>query len=149
MTAEQIHWPMQFSPANSAIHVVNSAVVNGSPEVIWEKLIDAHAWPQWYANAHDVRIDGASRLGPGVPFRWRSFGVSLVSRIEEWVPQQRLAWTAFGSGISCYHAWLIEPLEHGCRVRTEETQNGLVARLGRIIFPGRMERWHQRWLEAF
>jgi len=28
------------------------------------------------------------------------------------------------------------------------TQHGLVARSGRLIFPSRMERWHQKWLEA-
>ena len=31
---------------------------------------------------------------------------------------------------------------------TEETQQGLAARAGRLIFPGRMERWHQLWLEG-
>ena len=51
-------------------------------------------------------------------------------------------------GIVAYHAWLITPTPGGCRVLTEETQKGLVARAGRLIFPGRMEQWHQRWLEG-
>ena len=32
-------------------------------------------------------------------------------------------------------------------VPTEETQNGWLARLGALVMPGRMSRWHQRWLE--
>jgi hypothetical protein len=34
----------------------------------------------------------------------------------------------------------------GVCVLTEETQNGLLARLGALVMPSRMSRWHQLWL---
>jgi len=30
---------------------------------------------------------------------------------------------------------------------TEETRNGWLVRLGALVMPGRMSKWHQRWLE--
>ena len=60
----------------------------------------------------------------------------------------RIAWLATGVGVQAYHAWLITPTATGCTILTEETQHGLIARAGRLVFPNRMERWHQKWLEA-
>jgi hypothetical protein len=34
----------------------------------------------------------------------------------------------------------------GVYVLTEETQYGWLARLGALAMPGRMSKWHQRWL---
>jgi len=34
----------------------------------------------------------------------------------------------------------------GVYMLTEVTQNGWLARLGALVMPGRMSRWHQRWL---
>jgi hypothetical protein len=52
-----------------------------------------------------------------------------------------------GKGLDAYHAWLIQKTGEGCNVVTEEIQNGLVARLGKMLRPNRMEQLHQVWLE--
>ncbi len=91
---------------------------------------------------------GGSDLGDGVRFRWRTFGVGLDTQVREWVPNERIAWLATAVGIRAYHAWLIVPTGAGCRVITEETQHGIVARLGKLLFPKRMYDWHQKWLEG-
>jgi hypothetical protein len=75
------------------------------------------------------------------------FGTTIVSRVEEFLPRERIAWNAVGMGVDAYHAWLIEKTEEGCRVLTEETQNGWLARLGNLLMPSRMGRYHQMWLE--
>jgi hypothetical protein len=71
-----------------------------------------------------------------------------VSRVEEFVPAERIAWTARGTGVEAYHAWLLTPVADGCRVLTEETQYGWLARAGRLLLPNRMHTQHQRWLDA-
>jgi hypothetical protein len=112
-------------------------------------LLRARDWPSWYANSHDVTIEGGGPdLTSGVTFQWRSFGVSLVSRVEEFVPDTRLAWTARGLGVRAYHAWLLRPTTTGCTVVTEETQYGFLARVGDLLMPSQMQRWHQVWLEG-
>jgi hypothetical protein len=150
MTIEPaIRWPHAFDPVRSPVHVVNRLDLAAPPAGVWARLIRAGAWPDWYANAAKVKIEGGGTdLFAGANFTWRTFGVDLASEVEEFVPGERIAWIAKASGVTAYHAWLITPTDLGCRVLTEETQHGVLARLGRVVFPGRMERWHQRWLEG-
>jgi uncharacterized protein YndB with AHSA1/START domain len=149
MSADGIRWPAEFDPAVAPIHAVNRLDMRASPEAVWKVLIRASEWPQYYANASGVRVqDGGCDLFSGATFRWRTFGVSLVSRVEEFVPNERIAWNAKAFGVWVYHAWLITPTSAGCHVVTEETQYGFLARASRMLFPANMERWHQRWLEG-
>lgn len=147
--AEGIHWPKGLAPADAPIHVVNRIETVTAPEIVWRRLIHAAGWPAIYANASDVAIEGGGAdLFAGARFSWKTFGVALRSEVKEFEPETRIAWVAEGIGVTAYHAWLITPSGTGCSILTEETQYGLVSRVGRLLFPTRMERWHQRWLEA-
>ena len=142
-----IRWPEKYRPERTAVHAHNELEMPVPPEPVWAWLVRADLWSTWYSNAKDVVIHGASReLGPGVTFRWKTFGATLTSKVEEFVPCERLAWTARVTGIDVYHAWLIERTTSGCHVLTEENQNGLLARLSNSLRPGNMERYHQVWL---
>jgi hypothetical protein len=144
-----INWPAKYSPERTRVHVKNELEMDARPEVVWAWLVRATLWPTWYSNSANVIIDGGGTdLTAGSIFRWKTFGVSLASKIEEFVPVERLAWSARGTGVDAYHAWLIEPASSGCHVLTEETQNGLLAGLSAMVRPNHMERWHQAWLEG-
>lgn len=146
---EQIRWPKGFGPAEAPIHVVNRIDTATTPEIVWRRLIHAAGWPAIYANASDVAIEGGGAdLFADAHFTWKTFGIALKSEVKEFEPETRIAWLAKGIGITAYHAWLIVPVGTGCTIVTEETQYGLVSRVGRLLFPTRMERWHQKWLEA-
>jgi hypothetical protein len=143
-----IRWPERYSPERTAVHAHNELDMPVPPEPVWAWLIRADLWHTWYSNARNVVIAGGRHeLGPGVTFRWKTFGASLKSSVEESVPFERLAWTARGTGIDVYHAWLIERTASGCHVLTEENQNGVIARLSATLRPGNMERYHQVWLQ--
>ena len=73
--------------------------------------------------------------------------MTLDSIVEEFVPCERLGWAARSTGIDAYHAWLIERLPSGCRVTSEETQKGWVARLNNAFRPKSVARIHQTWLD--
>ena len=119
------------------------------PEVVWAWLVRAKLWPTWYSNSKRVIIEGGGPdLRPGSRFQWTTFGVRLDSRVEEFVPGERLAWSARSTGIDAYHAWLIEKRSAGCYVLTEETQNGWLARLNNYLRPRNMSQQHQNWLEG-
>jgi uncharacterized protein YndB with AHSA1/START domain len=81
-------------------------------------------------------------------FRWKTFGVTITSRVLEYVPNERIAWDAHAFGIDAYHAWVLQPSAKGCHVLTEETQHGWLARLGKMLMPNRMSKFHQIWLEG-
>lgn len=149
MTDSAIRWPARFSPDTAPVHVVNAITVSASPETVWKVLIRAADWHEFYGNASDVMIeDGGPDLSDEARFTWRTFGVALETQVQEFEPFERIAWLARAPMIEAYHAWLLVPAAGGCHVITEETQHGFAARAGRLLFPGRMERWHQMWLEG-
>jgi len=144
-----IRWPEKQSPELTKVHVRNELEIPVSSEVVWAWLIRAELWPTWYGNSKRVVIEGGGPdLRLGSRFRWTTFGVRLDSRVEEFVPGERLAWSARATGIDAYHAWLIEARPSGCYVLTEETQNGLLARLSDMLRPQNMSKQHQNWLES-
>jgi hypothetical protein len=147
--SEGIRWLKGYAPDEAPIHVVNTIDAAVPASLVWTRLIDAAGWPAIYANAQNVKVEGGgAELFDGARFTWKTFGVALKSRVLEFEPETRIAWLATSPGVKAYHAWLITPTATGCTILTEETQYGLIARAGRLLFPRRMEEWHQKWLEA-
>jgi len=144
-----LHWPEQLDPKHAAIYVSNQLSMSAPPERIWAWLLWAELWPTWYPNSRNVRIERGPRpdLALHTRFRWQTFGVTIESTVEEFVPPERIAWSAQSFGVRAYHGWLIEPTRSGCTVVTEETQNGFLARLAGLLMPNRMHHYHQIWLE--
>jgi len=143
-----INWPEKLSPARASVHAANEIDIQATPEVVWAWLIRAKDWPSWYSNSHDVVIEGGtSELQAGSKFRWKTFGVRLISKVEEFSPNQRLSWSAKGIGIEAYHAFVVEGRPDGCHVLTEETEKGWLASLGHTLRPKNLGDKHQMWLD--
>jgi hypothetical protein len=144
----EVNWPSRYRPEATAVHVRNELVMDARAEQVWAWLIRASRWPEWYPNAHAVRIAGAAHdLSTGASFDWRTFGAAVHSVVEEFFPPERIGWTGRGFGLDIYHGWVIEPRAGGCWVLTEENQNGIAARVQALLLPRRMHRYHQLWLE--
>lgn len=119
-----------------------------SPEAVWAWLVRAQLWPTWCPEFRDLVIEGGGPdLKLGSRFRWRAYRVALASRVEEFTEPEQIGWTARARGIDAYHAWLIERRPSGCHILTEETQNGLVARLNEALRPKFMGRMQRIWIE--
>lgn len=144
-----IRWPEEFKPENAPVHVRNELEMKATAANVWSWLIHAARWPEWYPNAKRIRPQNqeGGALQKGTVFRWSTFGVRIVSEVVEFVPGERIAWTGKAMGLWVYHAWVIQETPEGCRVLTEETQHGWVCKLGAAIFPKRMYKFHQIWLE--
>ena len=143
-------WPGACSPTNSPVLARNEIRTGLSPERIWPVLIDAVAWPRWYANARDVVLEsGHDRLADGLTFRWVTFGMRITSTVDQFVPARRLGWSGKGLGSAGYHRWELTPTgDGGCLIVTEEVQQGLLARLLAPLVRRSIERQHQKWLEG-
>jgi len=145
---DAIRWPERFRPGRAPVHVRNDLDIDGPGDRVWSWLCRAALWPSWYPNSSEVYIEGGGEdLGLAARFRWRTFGVSLASVVEEFEPATRLSWSARGLGVEVYHGWRIVPTGSGCHVRTEESQYGALTRLDHRLRPGRMHAGHQLWLE--
>jgi hypothetical protein len=88
-----VHWPQGIVPEQADLFAHNDIVIAGPPEKIWEHLIHATAWPDWYSNASDVTVNASSGLlGPGVTFDWITFGAHIHSTVHEFEPTARIGW---------------------------------------------------------
>ena len=145
----QILRPLCYEPTNSPVHVRNELAISSPPETVWAWLIRAQLWPTWYPNSANIMFLSGKPpdLYFGTQFRWKTFGITIESKVLEFVPYERLAWDAHGIGLDAYHAWLIQKNDQGCNVVTEESQQGWVAKLGKTLRPNNMEQKHQVWLE--
>ena len=94
-----IKWPERYHPSRAAIHVVNQLTIPAPCEHVWAWLIRAPLWPSWYPNSSDVRLfdQPRSELRLGTMFTWRTFGVKIKSTVQEFIPCERLAWSAGAS----------------------------------------------------
>ncbi len=147
-TDDGIHWTSEF--ASAPVKVSNDIVIDAPPEVVWAWLVRALWWPQWYPNSSNVKFDGepGPDLKPGTKFWWRTFSANITSKVKEFEPEERIAWDGDGAlGVRVYHAWLLQKVEGGCRVLTEERQRGVLCSLGHWLRPNRMHDGHQVWLE--
>ena len=142
-----IRWPREF--AEAPVHVSNEMVMNVPCANVWAWLVRADLWPDWYPNSANVKFDGGSGpdLQAGTKFWWKTFSASIVSTVREFIPGERISWDGNGLGVRAYHAWLIQEEKGGCRVLTEERQHGFLCRLNSLVFPNRMHKGHQLWLE--
>jgi hypothetical protein len=98
-------------------------------ETVWRVLSDLEHWPAWNTSVSKIRVDGP--IAAGTSFFWVGNGSKIVSRLEEVDPPRRIAWTGKLFGIRATHVWELSGKGEGTQVHTEESFEGLVARLFR------------------
>ena len=143
----KINWPETYDPANSKFFVHNEIEINAPPEIVWEILINAEDWPNWYKGTSKVKVNTDNKLiQENSSFHWKTMGIDFESTIEEFVPYRRLSWESKLKKIQGYHAWLIIPTGDGCKVITEEAQNGWLTFFEKLFMPKKLHRLHEIWL---
>jgi uncharacterized protein YndB with AHSA1/START domain len=111
------------APVVSAHEIVIDAPI----ERVWDVLTAIDAWPAWNPDVKSVSIDGA--VEQGSTFRWKAGPGTITSRIEHLERPHVIAWSGRTLGIRAVHVWRLESREGGTLARTEESYDGLVARL--------------------
>jgi uncharacterized membrane protein len=148
---ERITWPEKYRPDRAQFFVHNEITMAAPAKVIWEILLDAEAWPQWYRGAKEVKIikGGSQKISANSVVHWKTMGMYFDSEVREFQPYRRLAWESRKAVIQGYHAWLILPQPDGsCKVITEESFQGPLGRLQGIFIPNKLHGLHQEFLEG-
>ncbi len=145
----QINWPDEYEPVTAGFFVHNEIDINASPETVWEILLQAETWPDWYEGASNVNVinSDSGLLTKDATFTWKTMGLEFESTIKEFEPNSRLSWESVKKSIQGYHAWLIIPSDNGCTLVTEESQHGFLTFLEKTFQPKKLEKLHQIWLE--
>jgi hypothetical protein len=109
--------------------VVGSAdiEIDAAPEVVWDVLAAVERWPTWNPDVKSVSVEGP--LHEGSSFRWKAGPGTITSTVRRLDRPRVLAWTGRTLGIRAVHVWQLEPRDGKTLVRTEESYDGLVARL--------------------
>jgi uncharacterized protein YndB with AHSA1/START domain len=151
--AREIHWPDGYAPEQADLFSHNELLIHASCKTVWNRIVDAGAWPRWYPNASDVHIVGADEtLGKNTVFRWTTFKLPLESKVIEFVPYSRLGWYGYAPGagpspqLGFYHSWLLAPTGDACRVTMDEVGRGKDAAHIRSTDESLMHRGHNLWL---
>jgi hypothetical protein len=103
--------------------------IASEPEAVWDVLTDFAAWPSWNPDVKSMSFEGG--LAEGAEFRWKA-GPGTISSTVRRVDRPRLiGWTGKTLGMSAVHVYRLEPRGRGTLVTTEESFDGLIARLAR------------------
>jgi hypothetical protein len=144
-----IHWPQGLEPRNVDVFVHNEGWIDAPLDIVWNNLIDATRWPNWYSNSADVHIDGGRQeLAKGVSIHWKTFSFPLVSTVDVFEPKREIGWTVDSPTFRVHHAWVLIAERGGTRVITEEAQKGPDAIKFRLEQPNAMYDGHDWWMSA-
>ena len=146
----KINWPEAYQPEASKFFVHNEIDIEAPAETVWNILINAGEWEEYYHGASDlVLIDNQTgNLGANTVFTWKTMGLRFRSTIKEFEPPFRLSWESNRKSIRGYHAWLIIPTESGSKLITSEAQHGFITLRQKLFVPNKLKGLHDEWLAA-
>ena len=123
--------------ANAPVIGVGEVRVQAPAPIIWTIMSTIGEWPRWNPEISTADLDGP--LAPGSTFRWRSGPGTITSVLREVRPGELLEWTGRTFGVSAIHVWRIRPDGDGTIVSTEESWEGLPARVFRRRSKGTLD----------
>jgi len=112
------------------------------PKLAWDVLTDFQSWPSWNPAVTEVSMNGGHTEGS--TFRWRAGPGTITSTIQEVDAPRRIVWSGTSFGIKAIHVHTLEGQNGGTLVRTEESYDGLVAR----VLHGRLKKTLNATLEG-
>jgi uncharacterized protein YndB with AHSA1/START domain len=127
---------------SAAVSASDELLIDAPPEVVWDVLATFEDWPSWNPDVKSMSIDGP--VAPGTQFRWKAGPGTITSTLQEVDPPRLIAWTGRTFGVKAFHVWRLEPRDGRTFVHTEESFDGLIARL----FRGRMRKTLAEGLES-
>lgn len=149
MDSEKINWPENYEPSKSKFYVHNEIEINAKAEVVWAILMNALQWPNWYEGAKNVSFltQKDTIINANSIFKWETMGLKFESTIQQFEPNKLLAWESKKKSIQGFHVWLIVPTEKGCKVITDESQNGWLTFFEKTFQPKKLKALHDVWLK--
>ena len=115
--------------------------IDAPREIVWQVLTAIDRWPSWNPAVGSASLEGA--LEEGSEFRWKAGPGTIVSKLEVVEAPRRLAWSGRSMGIKAFHVHTLDERNGQTVVRTEESYEGLIARL----FSGRLRKMLDRALK--
>jgi hypothetical protein len=147
--SDKINWPVGFKPAESDFFIHNEIDIKASPQVVWDIFIHAAKWPELNKKAEGIKLLNSpnGKLNSASVFIWSPAG-KFTSTIKEFKPPHNVAWLGETDNkkITIYNAWMIIPTAEGCKVVSDESQNGPKTKMEKIFAPNMVRKDLRDWL---
>ena len=147
--SDKINWPVGFKPAESDFFIHNEIDIRASPQVVWDIFIHAAKWPELNKKAEGIKLlnSPGGKLNSSSVFIWSPAG-KFKSTIKEFKPPYNIAWLGETDNkkMTIYNAWMIIPTKEGCKVISDESQNGPKTKLEKIFAPNMVRKDLRDWL---
>ena len=101
--------------------------INADPQTVFSVIAAIADWASWNPDVEWVKLENA--VEPGAVFRWKSGPSSLTSTLQVVDPPREIAWTGTTMTIKAIHVFRFEPKDGGTLARSEESWDGVLARL--------------------
>jgi hypothetical protein len=101
--------------------------IKADPEVVWNVLASIKGWPKWNPDVKSVSLSG--EVTPGTTFQWKSGPGTIRSTFQIVDRPRLLAWTGRTLGIRAVHVWRLERKNGHTIVTSDESWEGLIARV--------------------
>ena len=120
--------------------------IQASPEVAWKIHTAINDWPQWQPSIDVARLEGP--LAVGSIFQWKSGGLTITSTIQVVEPNQQIGWTGKALGTRAGHIWILNPHNDGTMLTTEESMEGWLVSILKLIMPKFLEGSLDTWVQS-
>jgi hypothetical protein len=119
---------------NAPVVEASEIEIDAPPEAVWEVLTDLERWPSWNPDVKSMAFGGA--IAEGSEFRWTAGPGTIVSTIGRVDRPRLIGWSGKTLVIDALHVYRLEPRNGKTVVSTEESYEGLMAR----VFRGPLRR---------
>jgi uncharacterized protein YndB with AHSA1/START domain len=101
--------------------------IDAAPQTVFSVISAIDQWPSWNPDVRTMRVE--SPVQPGTVFRWKAGPSTLTSTLQVVDPPTEIAWTGTTMGIKAVHVFRFQASDEGTLARSEESWEGLLARL--------------------
>jgi hypothetical protein len=120
--------------------------VQASPEVVCKVHTAINDWSQWQPNIDMAKQEDG--LTVGSKFEWKSGGLTINSVIQILEPEQQIGWTGKSLGTNARHIWKFKAQDDGTLLTTEESMEGWLISILKLIMPKFLEESLDTWLQS-
>jgi hypothetical protein len=120
--------------------------IQAQPQVVWKIHTNINSWSKWQPDIAFSEIEGP--LIAGTVFHWKPGGLTINSTIEVLEPDQRIGWTGTAIGTQARHIWTLKSHQNGTLLTTEESMEGWLARILKVVMPRFLDKSLDTWLQS-
>jgi hypothetical protein len=119
--------------------------IQASPDIVWKIHTAINDWPEWHPGIDMANLEGA--LAAGSVFQWKSGGLTITSTIQVVEPGRQIGWTGKALGTRARHIWTLEPHDDGTKLTTEESMEGWLVSILKLVMPKFLEESLDTWVQ--